>query len=74
MSVFLVEVNEGMAGLALEDISAILPDLTQPEEKSTVFTALFPGGITVKGDSDRLIGMWMALLKEARAENEDEDE
>ena len=68
--IFLIDVKEGAGGIHISDIGAILPDTTAPQTRSVLYTGLFPNGISVEGDSETLIGMWLLHTQAPEPEGE----
>ena len=68
-----ITLKEGRGGIAIEDISAILPDIENPTENCLVYTGLFPCGVSVLGNAEELCAMWYAALVLA-SDDEEEDE
>ena len=73
--IFMVKVKGGLGGIHISDVASILPDVSAPKTRSVIYTGLFPTGITVEGNSEKLIGMWgLQLELWANGEEEDEDD
>lgn len=63
-----VVMKEGVAGIELSTIDAIVPDSTSPKTKSVIYTTAFPDGLIVQGSSEMLLAKWSELLSQYDAE------
>ena len=72
MSVLKIEVQGGTGGIACADITAILPDVNDPEN-SVVYTSVFPSGLSVQGRAWAHCAVWWAWM-ESDDETDDETE
>ena len=66
-----VDVQGGVGGIACADITAILPDVNNPED-SVVYTTVFTTGLSVKGDAETLCATWFAWFTVDDEEEEDD--
>jgi len=73
-----IETLGGTGGVAITDIHAILPDTKKPNERSMLYTGLFPEGLSVDGLASELCALWYIYLEELLSasvvEDEEEDE
>ena len=69
-----IEMKEGLGGIAISDIGAILPDVNSPKGSwCVIYTGLFPTGLSVKGDSVTLCAIWSDMLEAMMAMEEEEE-
>lgn len=65
MSVMKVATTGGVGGIAYADISAVLPDVTNPQQRSVVYTTVFTEGLGVEGVAADLCVGWYNWLESA---------
>ena len=69
-SLYIFKTKHGKGAVDLNEISAIVPDITKPTTSSILYTTMFQEGLCVEGASHRLIGEWSELLEQNIEEEE----
>lgn len=74
MRLLLVGVEEGLAAFCPHDISIVMPDTSAPAKRTVIYSGTMPQGVSVTGDSETVIGLWMAALEQIDFDDEDDEE